>query len=341
MNNKRFTGLGLPLATAADILAGTPNLAVPPDQLKLAGVIPALISNLRLVYINSYNLFILTASGGNPSATDAIRIQIPDGSGNTLRSTTSGSIYNASPAIALYNFAYNNTPSGSDINKIHVYAIWSAADQKIIYGFSRYSGFLQVPTTVVVTDSDYMGLEYGASEHSGGLYTRVATDFCVCCGHFWANYNTATSPTNWTIQNSPAGLMPVVEWKIKSDYGTNAILPTSNSQTSDITEYSVMNMVAKQGGMYLLSVSIAAYSNAELFYYIKIGSATYASATYVLSMRNAMAGYNQKERTIEIVVNKGDTVHLGAAVTGSSGNRILIGNDLYPHATGMTMQRIN
>jgi hypothetical protein len=39
-----------------------------------------------------------------------------------------------------------------------------------------------------------------------------------------------------------------------------------------------------------------------------------------------------------VYLNAGDTIHLGVAVTGSSGNRVLFGNEVYTNITSLTFK---
>jgi hypothetical protein len=299
---------------------------------------PQLIENLKPVVNGSVNKLDIFAksSGAVPDASNIITVAIPDGAGYTFRSRAAAYLDGTSQFILSDATAYGGAGSGVDRIKLHIYAIWDA-NGGIVWALNRFSGFLQVPTTTTIGDDDYFLLE------AGSTYTRAATDHCVCVGHVWVNYNTANNP-DWTILNTPADLMPIVEWSTKSDYEAFVWFPLSNvSAASDIAEYSAMSVVAKQGGRYISMVNVMGRCDGNVVVYLKWGSATYASAGYAWSMIQTPVsdGYATLSRTTEIVVNKGDTIHVGVAVTGTSVNRIIYGDDSFPHATGFKIQRVD
>jgi phage-related tail fiber protein len=281
------------------------------------------VRNLKPVVnlaVNKLDLF--TKSGGTtPDADNTISIAVPDGSGVTFRSR-SAYLDGTSQFILADGTAYWGAVSGTDKMKLHKYAIWDGTG--LVWALSRYAGFHQVPTTSDSGADDYFHIEAGSS------YTKNASHHCVCFCEVWANYNTANSP-DWTFYDSSAGVefSPQIVWNPKSDYGYFGYY-SGQVSGSDIAAFSAISKVVKQPGKY----NIWGQSNGRtgggytyLFTYIKVGSATYSSATQKAFGQQETPGTNY---TIdchafagEIYLNAGDTIHLGIAQTGASGDRHL------------------
>ena len=318
-----------PAATAAQILAGAPGLYIPPDQLNLAGIVPAHISNLKPVVASAAVLDIFTKSGGAaPNATNVINVDIPDGNGYTPR-TRSGSVASGTSIFTLADAA-NYWSKGSldaEIKTAWLYAIWSTADSGIVLALGGYSGFTIVPTTTTVTDDDYFLLE-GSS-----TYSRAATDFCIAVCKIRYQYDTADTPDH-TIQSTGENA-PQVIWNPKSDYGYSKWLATTITSASDLAEAAIVGLQVKQSGNYSISGQIyCAGTGSSVIVrqaFIKTGNATYGSASYngfSVSNTPSTSAYGQSLPLMprSIYLNAGDYIHLGGAVTnGTSGNRIIFG----------------
>lgn len=207
----------------------------------------------------------------------------------------------------------------------YVYAIWSSADSGIVFALAGYSGFNKVPTTTTNTDDDYFLLE------DGSTYTRVGTDYCVCVGKVWQTYSTSDSPDSRFLAVNEYN--PMVVWNPRSDYGYHKWLASSNTSASDIAEYSAVSVTIKQSGTYLI-IGKAYATNVTPGYVsvnIRVGSATYgnawnhASGDLGIAPYTGTSGIGTAVQSAICDIEAGDTVHLGVAVTGASGNRMVVG----------------
>jgi len=269
--------------------------------------------------VNKLDLF-AKSSGVAPTTDHPIGVNIPDGNGVTFRIRNASYLSGTSQFILNDANAYWGAVSGADNYKIHIYEIYDA-NGGIVHALSRYSGFYNVPTTTTVDDDDYFLLENGSS------YTRAATDFCICVGWFWANYNTANTP-DWTILNT-ANLKPGLKYDPPSNYGYDKLMAVSIVSASDIPATSVVNVVVKQSRWYNIWGKVngrCGISPTTLLGYIKTGSATYGSATQQDSAEWDTAGNGMQNNVplfAHVFLTAGETIHLGAYVSGAGSDRIV------------------
>lgn len=305
---------------------------------------PQLIKNIKYVVNAAVNkLDIKTQSGDAiPDASNAITIAIPDGTGNTYRRSTGAYLSGTFQFVLGDATAYWGATSTTDKLKLHLYAIYDA-NGGIVFALSRYSGFHQVPTTTTVGDDDYFLLE------ASSTYTRAATDFCVCIGEVWANYNTANTP-DWTIyqESDGAEFAPQVIWNPPSDYGYSKNLASTVTSAGEIPEYSAISVVVKQSGRYSISASVQFYAGAASIYgagsaLIKTGSATYGSAVLLNFQRANSRPDSISLLTAPIVkaLNAGDTIHLGITYNQDSGNRVIRADDYNVGCTHLEFHRVD
>jgi hypothetical protein len=303
---------------------------------------PQLIKNLKLVVNASVNkLDIFTKSGGAvPDASNIIVVAIPDGNGYTFRSRAAAYLSGTSQFIMADAANYWSKGSlDAEIKNAYIYAIWAAAGG-IVWALGGYSGFTRVPASTTATDDDFFLLE------AGSTYTKVITDYCARVGKIRYQYNTADTPDH-TIQATVLDA-PQVMWNPKSDYGYSKNLATTLVQGSEIVEYSAISIILKQSGKYNLigsSVMNCSGGNMTTNGIIKTGSATYASATTVAKQVHdeAAAAYqiNVSPSKFGVMLNAGDTIHLGLYCNGASGNRSIFGDNTYVGATSLSFCRID
>ncbi|MDD4390201.1 MAG: hypothetical protein PHW03_05295 [Eubacteriales bacterium] len=278
------------------------------------------IQNLKLVVnaaVNKLDIF-AQSNGAAPDSSNPIGVQIPDGNGNIYRTRAATVLGGSTQFILADATAYWGAVSGTGKIKLHTYEIWDAANSVMVPALSRFSGFLNVPTTTTATDDDYFLLPDGCT------YTRAATDFCVCTGSIWANYNTANTP-DWTIYQASDGaaLAPQIIWNPKSDYGYQKNLATTVTvSNSDIAEYSAISVVVKQAGRYGAEMQSQGQGNNGVIAtaLVKTGSSTYASAVQKgygqnnSSWANSASYVSASAKMRGVYLNAGDTIHGGAAV---------------------------
>jgi hypothetical protein len=263
---------------------------------------------------------------------------IPDANGLVMRNRAAA--YLSGTSQFTLADAANYWSKGSldvEIKNAYVYAIWDGTG--IVWALAGYSGFNMVPTTTTVTDDDYFLLE------TGSTYTRSNSHYCVCVGRLRYQYDTGDTPDHTiqaTVENAPK-----IIWNPKSDYGYHKTLATTNTSGSDIAGYSAVSVVVKQAGKYRIDLQAMAGCsdvNMTLITALRCGNATYGSATLVGSVHimESVASQKQFTKTSYIVhLNNGDTIHLGVAVSGAGGNRILYGDDTTAGCTVLTFQRID
>ena len=334
--------VGATYATLPEVIIGTEDSkAIAPDILLSSGV-RANISNLKLVVNASVNkLDIFSRSGGAaPDTSNPISVAIPDGNGNVIR--TRAAAYLSGTSQFIMADAANYWSKGSldaEIKTAYVYAIWDA-NGGIVWALGGYSGFTRVPASTTATDDDFVLLE------ASSTYTKVITDYCVCVGKIRYQYDTADTPDH-TIQATVLDA-PQIMWNPKSDYSKVASLVDTLAQGSDIAEYSAVSYVVKQSGVYLVFGWTQGYSTGGttlMNMLIKAGSSTYASA--VLQIQGAGQNVAANSRVnisrggIPVYLNAGETIHLGVACSGASGNRIIEGNSTYLRATGLSFARVD
>lgn len=304
------------------------------DLYSLAGV-----QNLKPVVNASVNkLDIFTKSGGAvPDASNIITVAIPDGNGFTLRNRASA-VASGTGQIILADAA-NYWSKGSldaEIKTAYLYAIWSTADGGIVFALNGYSGFTRCPASVTATDDDYMHLEASSS------YTPVITDYCVAIAKIRYQYDTADAPDH-TIQATVLDA-PQVIWNPRSDYGYQKSLATRITSASDIADDTRISIIIKQSGKYFGIGKGTVYCsggglNSNM--HLRMGSTTYASATEVGLAQIADAGafWNTTSASAERYLNAGEAIHFGIGVNGTSGNRIIEGDDNQTAATTLYFKR--
>jgi len=300
---------------------------------------PQLISNLKPVVNGTVNLLdIFTKSGGAvPAATHIISVAIPDGNGNTFRSRN-GAVASGTGQIAMAD-AGNYWSKGSldgEIKTAYLYAIWSAADGGLVWALGGYSGFTRVPASVTATDDDFFLLE------TDSTYTKVITDYCVAVAKIRYEYDTADAP-DYTIQATVLNA-PQVMWNPRSDYGYTKTLANTVSSASDIADYSAVSVVVKQAGKYNIiwkALGVGQTDVGGLVTKIKTGSSTYASAVQKsFGGSRFPAQYSADvSQSVSLYLNPEDTIHGGAEVIATSGNRVLMGDSSNFGATSLTFYR--
>mgnify|MGYP001244486061 FL=1 len=129
-------------------------------------VISNLVQNLKVTANATVNILDLfeKISGSDPSTTYPIRVAIPDGTGLTWR-TRSASNLSGTGSFTLANAGgYWNLPSlDGSFYDAFVYAIWSAADSKFVWGMTTWSDLITVPaflfdtTDLLVGDGAFSG----------------------------------------------------------------------------------------------------------------------------------------------------------------------------------------
>jgi len=296
------------------------------------------IFNLKLAVNAAVNkLDVFTKSGGAvPAATNIIRVAVPDGTGNTIRSRAAAYLSGTSQFILADAANYWSKGSlDAEIKTAFVYAIWDGTG--IVWALGGYSGFTRVPTTTTVTEDDYFLLE------ASSTYTRSNSHYCVCVGKIRYQYDTADTPDH-TIQATVLDA-PQVIWNPKSDYGYSKSLATTVTSVGDIAEYSAVSLVVKQSGTYDIIGSAFGQdsTSGNVFAFIKVGNPTYASATPKRSAYSGGSG-NFGHTTIVVInrvfLNAEDTLHLGAYVVGS-GNRYLWGDNDFLGGTSLSFRRVD
>ncbi len=297
-----------------------------------------LIKNLKPAVNASVNkLDIFTKSGGAaPDASNIISVAIPDGNGYTFRSRAAAYLSGTSQFIMADAANYWSKGSlDAEIKTAYVYAIWDGTG--IVWALGGYSGFIRCPASTTATDDDFFLLEEGST------YTKAVTKYCVCVGKIRYQYDTADTPDH-TIQATVLDA-PQVIWNPKSDYGYSKTLATTVTQESDIAIYSVVSLVVKQSGKYLILGHVT--GNGEITSliqaFIKTGSATYASAVQKsYGYERGVAEFTMSAPVdCAVYLNAGDTIHLGGGVESTSATRSLFGDSSSIGLTGFTFIRID
>jgi hypothetical protein len=300
-----------------------------------------LVSNLKPVVNATVNkLDIFTKTGGAlPDANNIITVAIPDGNGHTFRSRAAA-VASGTGQIVLAD-ATNYWSKGSldgEIKTAYLYAIWSTADNGIIWALSGYSGFTRVPAAGgTATDDDWFLLESNSS------YTAVITDYCVCVAKIRYEYDTADTPDH-TIQATVLNA-PQVMWNPKSDYGKQTNLATTFSNAGTLSESVLLSVVVKQSGRYDVMVRLSGFGQtfSLMDAYLRIGSATYGSATLIGHNRGGVTHDYQNQAASCVAkpyLNAGDTIHLGISINGGDPS-VAHGDNDYPGATFVSFQRID
>ena len=329
IQSSTFNGLNHTAATTGFTIAGgttSKTLTVPLDA-SVSGTNTGdqnteLVRNLKPVVNVAVNkLDIFSKSGGAaPDATNIITVAIPDGNGYTFRSRAAA--YLSGTGQIIMADAANYWSKGSldgEIKTAYVYAIWDGTG--IVWALGGYSGFTMVPTTTTATDDDYFLLE------ASSTYTRDNAHYCVAVAKIRYQYDTADTPDH-TVQATVLNA-PQVIWNPKSDYGYSKTLATTNTSAGNISDYSAISVVVKQSGRYRAGYNCAGIG-ANINGRIKSGSATYGSA--VQKTWGKTSGPTQSNQAVSgsvtVYLNSGDTIHYGAAVEDTAGNRVLYGDDL-------------
>jgi hypothetical protein len=320
-------------ATAAQALAGASSSAF-----VMPSVLRELVLNLKpAVNAAANKLDIFSKSGGAaPDADNPIKVMIPDGAGYTQRTRAAAYLSGTGQIVMADAGGYWGRSSLADeIKTAWLYAIWDGTG--IVWALGGYSGFTTVPTTTTAGDDDYFLLE------DGSTYTRNAAHYCVAVAKIRYEYNTADDPDH-TIQAAAINA-PQIIWNPKSDYGYQKNLAADNVSAGDISAYSAVSVVVKQPGKYDIWGKANVYGPSAAMLgtaYIRTGNATYGSAT-LLSRSSGHTGGGGAEETApvfaSVYLNVGDTIHLGAAVAGATGNRVLRGDSYAAGSTSMIFRR--
>lgn len=297
--------------------------------------------NVKIVPNSTVNILdIFTLSGGNvPNADNIWVFQINTGNG-LVPNTRAGSYLTGNGRFTFLD-ANNYGDAVSANNSRYIFYLYGIYDGTgVVLALSRYTGFERVPTTTTISDPDFFKLE------DGSTYIRDSAHSCECYGHVWLSFYTTNTP-DWTILTT-AGLEPRVLFQPAIDYGGTLNLATTNISGSNIAVYSVVNVVVKQSGIYEVSGSVRGSVDGgtytQLNSFIKIGSATYGSATAIAMAGGEFSGSGfYQSATINprrVYGVAGDTIHLGASIAGSSGNRNICGDNGYVGATSLTFKRV-
>mgnify|MGYP001161875506 FL=1 len=292
---------------------------------------------------NELDLF-AKSSGALPDATNPIKVMIPDGNGYTQRTRAAEYLSGLSRFVMADATNYWSKDSlDAEIKTAYIYAIWDAAGG-IVWALGGYSGFTRCPASTTATDDDFFLLE------ASSTYTKVITDYCVCVGKIRYQYDTADTPDH-TIQATVLDA-PQVMWNPKSDYGYSKNLATTVTGAANIAEYSAISVVAKQSGKYgvsahCMSAVTGASAGNQTKNSIKVGSSTYASATYKVENAEVfLSVYSGSHGATESIsssfyANSGDTIHYGILVAGSGGDKTLYGDSSFKGVTKLTFWRID
>lgn len=299
-----------------------------------------MVCNLKPVVNGSVNkLDIFTKSGGAvPDSSNIISVAVPDGNGYTFRSRAAA-VASGTGQIIMADAA-NYWSKGSldaEIKTAYLYAIWSSADAGIVWALGGYSGFTRVPASVTATDDDFFLLEDGSS------YTKVITDYCVCAGKIRYQYDTADTPDH-TIQATVLDA-PQAIWNPKSDYGKSVTLAARITSAGDYTDQVLASTLVKQSGRYFVLGKSLGYAATAAFYQtlsLRTGSSTYASAILKAQSIAYSAGTQEACANVSasVLLNAGDTIHLGVTTTSSGGSRIH-GDDSVIGSTGFIFGRMD
>jgi len=298
------------------------------------------IQNLKLAVNASVNKLDIFSkdTGVAPTSANPIWIKIPDGTGNVYRKRAAAYLSGTSQFIMADAANYWSKGSlDAEIKTAYVYAIWDGTG--IVWALGGYSGFTRVPASTTATDDDFFLLE------AGSTYTKAVTEYCVCVGKIRYQYDTADTPDH-TIQATVIDA-PQVIWNPKSDYGKfNALATTVTYGTGD-GETALIAAVIKQSGNYTVnytdSLTTGSAGSGNAFLYVKMGSATYGSAvSKVVKLGcNIGSGYNNVIAGVcSLFINAGDSLHLGASMTGN-GTRYIYGSDNFLATTGIGFHRID
>lgn len=326
-------------ASVAETLAGAEaTKAIAP--LTLAA---ELVKNLKPVTYASTNILDVFTKSGNaaPNATNIITVAIPDGTGYSWRSR-SGAYASGTSQILLVdgtNYWSKGSVNG-EIKNAYVYAIWDATGTGLVWAVGGYSGWNRVPSTTATADDDFFLLE------TSSTYTKSTNDYCVPVARVRYEYDTGDTPDH-TIQIGDEDV-PQIVWNPKSDYSrlfTMATTITSNGV--NIAQASILSGICKQPGRYTINGGDVAYcaagkSSQEI--YIKTGNAVYGSAVqrgYSILGIPSTGTDTCPPLIVDVYLRIGDTIHLGATLTGVSGDRIIRGDDFVAGSTYLKFNRID
>jgi hypothetical protein len=323
-------------AAAGDLVQGTGNdtAAVLPLGVAALGVV-----NLKPVVNGTVNkLDVFTKSGGDaPDSTNYFTVAIPDGNGYTARTRKAAYLSGTSQFIMADATNYwSKGALAAEIKTAYVYAIWDAAGG-IVWALGGYSGFTRVPASTTEGSDDFFLLE------ASSTYTKVITDYCVCVAKVRYEYDTGDAPDH-TFQATALDA-PQVCWNPKSDYGYQENLATSITQGTDITEASLVSLVVKQSGKYLIIGKVLGNgggTTSTLSVWLKVGSATYGSAvskSIDISWSASAGSYQNSKPIAECYLNAGDTIHLGVELTDNGGSRQVYGDNTFPGATSIIFNK--
>lgn len=298
------------------------------------------LMNLKLSVnadVNKLDIF-EKITGALPTSLKPINIEIPDGTGNTLRSRSAAYLSGTSQFVLADATNYwSKGSSSTEIKTAAVYAIWDGTG--IIWALGGYSGFTRVPASTTVTDDDFFLLE------DGSTYTKVITDFCVCVGFVRYIYNTAAAPDH-TIQASVLDA-PQVVYAPQSNYARVARLAANVTSSSNIDDQSLVSIVVKQSGMYNLHMHANFLSTGgKVAGIVRIkNGATYSSAA-LLAFGGAYAEANVAGGTASVdnitYLNAGDTIHGGGQCGATaSGTRKIFGDAEWFGITLLSLHRVD
>lgn len=299
------------------------------------------IINLKVAVNATVNkLDIFSKSGGAvPASGHEIIISIPDGNGHTYRSRAAAYLSGTSQFILADATNYwSKGDLAAEIKTAYVYAIWDGTG--IVWALGGYSGFTRVPASTTEGDDDFFLLE------ASSTYTKVVTDYCVAVAKVRYEYDTGDAPDH-TFQATVIDA-PQVMWNPKSDYGYTKTLTTTTTSAGNIAEASVVSLAVKQSGKFLIETfgqgNCSTGASTSLNVHLKTGSGTYASATYRFTALRAWVENDAPMfagRSISMYLNVGDYIHIGASLSGASGNRSIYGDSTQAGATGIAFNRID
>ena len=267
-----------------------------------------------------------------PTPDAPIKVMIPDVGGATLRSRY-GVFSGGSGSFTLVNGTayWGRTSSTLMRYTSYLYAIW--ATNGVVWALAQSPIHTQVQATTTVTDINYFLLE------DGSLYTRNASDYCICVGRVEYLYNTASVPQNLFAGGTFRVLYKPEDFVVEHH---NQVLPTTIS-ASGIPFQSILSQTVLWTGTYLILANMtystapdAAPSTATLE--VRVGG---TAVSHTIQGLPSGGFRNSLTKTVLYDVAAGTVVYMYAGVTnGGTGTCYIFGNNDGSTVTSTAMQMI-